>query len=470
MYKSMRRIAPLLLVAVLSALTSSALGQAEETAAEVLPALPDHWRKHYIRETIFGSTVFVAEAGKQGRPVVLLVHGLGQAGLTDWLTVVPALERDYHVIALDLPGFGRSESPRGKYSPTNYAAVLHQVKTRFSRGPAHVVGHSMGGAVTLRYTADYPQHVSSAVLVDAAGILNRTAFVKHSAGAVIDEREMPIMIEGLRGLLARYSDAILETVGNWPDPTGALGEFEMLWGAVMVDNTNVNAALALVNEDFTDAVLRNETPTQVIWGSDDNVTPLRTGTLLAGRMANAQLHVIEGAKHVPMKSHTKTFNRLLLDALKTPPSKAVNEQQNRGYLKLTGERGGTYSGAFEAIEIRNSRELKLSGVTANSITIVDSIVELENVNVDAGDGLALLLERSRVLGTNLGLRGGMGMIVAGSTLDIAGLDIQARGTGVEVVYPSEGIFSISRIESGRQHRDVHGQFSLGLGVMESALP
>ncbi|NND66631.1 MAG: alpha/beta hydrolase [Halioglobus sp.] len=466
----MHRLAQWLPCLLFFTLSWSALGQVQEPALEPLPTLPAHWRTHSISETIFGGTVFVAEAGQQGRPVVILVHGLGQAGLADWLTVVPALERDYHVIALDLPGFGRSDSPRGKYSPANYAAVVHQVKERFSRGPVHVVGHSMGGAVTLRYSSDYPHHVSSAVLVDAAGILNRTAFVKHSAGAVIDAREMPIVLDGLRGVLARYAGAVLETVGRWPDPTGALGEFELLWGSLLVDNSNVNAALALVNEDFTNAVLRNATPVQVIWGSDDAVTPLRTGTLLAGRLPNAQLHVIEGAGHIPMKSHTATFNRLLLGALANPPARPVTQKQHHGSLKLSGKRGGTYTGAYDLVEIRDSRELKLANLSAGQLVIIDSIVELENVDIDAGENLAALVERSRILGTNVSLRGAQGMIISQSNLDIAGLDIKAQGTGVEVVYPSQGIFSIGRIESGREQRNVHGQFSMNIGVMETALP
>ncbi len=464
----MPKLAQVLIFLYALACTQSPAAQAQDT--DPRPPLPEHWRSHYLSESIFNSTVFVAEAGRPGNPVVILVHGLGQVGLADWLSVVPALERDYHVIALDLPGFGLSDAPRGKYSPTNYAAVVHQVKERFSRGPVKVVGHSMGGAVALRYTADYPQDVSSAVLVDAAGILNRTAFVKHSAGAVIDQREMPVVLEGVRGLLTRYAGAVLETVGQWPDPTGALGEFEVLWGTVMADNANVNAALALVNEDFTAAILRNATPIQVIWGSDDAVAPLRTGTLLAGRLPNAQLHIIEGAEHVPMKTHTATFNRLLLSALESPPAPTETDTRRHGTLRLDGKRGGTYSGSYDTVEIRDSRELKLENLRADQLVIIDSIVELENVSIDAGDGLAALVERSRILGTNLSLAGAQGMIVADANLDIAGLHVEARGNGIEVVFPSEAIFSIGRIDSGRAQRDLHGQFTLPLGVLEGTLP
>ena len=94
-----------LLFALAISQSSNALSSAESAAPPVV--FPPHWQISMLHESVFNSRVFVVEAGQRSRPTVMLVHGLGQAGLTDWLAVIPALEQQFHVIALDLPGFGR---------------------------------------------------------------------------------------------------------------------------------------------------------------------------------------------------------------------------------------------------------------------------------------------------------------------------------------------------------------------------
>jgi pimeloyl-ACP methyl ester carboxylesterase len=90
-----------------------------QTLSALRNALPSDWRVQLEREPVFDSEVLTVQAGQANAQTLLLVHGLGNNGFTDWLTVMPQLARQYHVIALDLPGFGYSAKPRGKYSPAN---------------------------------------------------------------------------------------------------------------------------------------------------------------------------------------------------------------------------------------------------------------------------------------------------------------------------------------------------------------
>ena len=132
-------------------------------------------------EPIFQSEIFVLQTGQENTATILLIHGLGQVGSKDWLNVIPALEKNHHVLALDLPGFGHSATPPGRYSPTNYAKLIHWLTSNYAKGKVIVVGHSMGGAIALRYASNFPDDINRVVLVDAAGILQRTAFIKHTA-------------------------------------------------------------------------------------------------------------------------------------------------------------------------------------------------------------------------------------------------------------------------------------------------
>lgn len=468
-WRLLRGVVVLVVAAV--ALTSgvNAIAQAD-TAADAAPPpvqLPDHWRTDRVEESVFGGEVFVARSGSHTHPTVVLIHGLGQVGLEDWLPVVPALESRFHVIALDLPGFGRSAAPLGQYSPSNYAAVVRQVTQRYAKGPLHIVGHSMGGAVALRYAQLYPDDIVSMALVDAAGILTRTSFVKHSTEALVEGQPVPGVLEGVRSIAGRYIGNLLESLGGLPDPSARLGNYQILWGGLLANQTNLNAALALVNEDFSDAVFGNTHRTSIIWGREDAVSPLRTGKLLAGQLGNASLHIIEGAGHVPMTSHTGVFNQLLLSVLTNTPYIAPGSQGQS--LQCDGQDAQAFSGSYTHVSIRNCHGVTLRNVAARQLVIVDSSVDLEDVAIDA-DALALQIERSTVTATNLRVSGAKGIRVADARLDFAGADITASAMGIEVVAPSRLIFSISRMHSPLYQGNFHGQFYVDTGALESSLP
>lgn len=442
---------------------------AEGTAAAPV-VFPSHWRTSKVDESVFQGRVFVVEAGKQGNPVILLVHGLGQAGLTDWLSVIPSLEENYHVIALDLPGFGRSDSPSGKYSPTNYASLLHEIKQRFTSDRIQVVGHSMGGAVALRYSQLYPHDINNVVLVDAAGILARTAFVKHGAGAVIADQQLPVLLEGVKSVASSYVVSLLGKLGRLPDPSSPLGDYPYLWGKLLTNRTNTNAALALVNEDFTQAVLDNSLPFAIIWGSDDDVAPLRTGKLLNGQLKNSFLEVIQGAGHVPMKTHTRTFNQILARALAGVSTENPDEVEpiREKSIQCNDESNRVISGVYDEVLIRGCRSVVLKDLVTRRLNIRDSDVQMENVVIES-DTIAAVIERSVVVATNVRIVSPIGISVSDSSLDFAGTHINSSLIGIDIVYPSQFIFSISRLSSPRYAGNLHGQFAVALGALDTVV-
>ncbi|MGZ5966620.1 MAG: alpha/beta fold hydrolase [Polyangiales bacterium] len=115
-----------------------------------------------------GSQLHYVEYGgpEDGTPMVL-VHGLGGSHV-NWNAVAPSLARKHRVIALDLPGFGRSP-PRRQSAPLDENAdLIARFLEKVSGAPAVLVGNSMGGLLSMMVASRAPKSVRSLVLVDAA--------------------------------------------------------------------------------------------------------------------------------------------------------------------------------------------------------------------------------------------------------------------------------------------------------------
>ena len=82
-------------------------------------------------------------------PAVLLLHGMGSAA-TAWKPIIPSLAKHFKVIALDLPGHGRSAySPMQSMDPTSLAKLVVKNLTDIGISDFHIVGNSLGGWIAL---------------------------------------------------------------------------------------------------------------------------------------------------------------------------------------------------------------------------------------------------------------------------------------------------------------------------------
>lgn len=135
-----------------------------------LPATPD-WRdgERSIREQeveIGGRRLNFAESGEGPRAFVL-VHGMG-GRWQHWLETIPFLARHGRVLALDLPGFGRSQLPAGGVSLDGYADTTAALCRALGVERAVVLGHSMGGPIALRFATGHEDLAEAIVLVGGA--------------------------------------------------------------------------------------------------------------------------------------------------------------------------------------------------------------------------------------------------------------------------------------------------------------
>jgi pimeloyl-ACP methyl ester carboxylesterase len=105
---------------------------------------------------------------REGLPPALYVHGLGGSS-QNWSSLMAELDGDVDSEAVDLPGFGDSPPPDdGDYSVTGHARAVIRYLDATGRGPVHLFGNSLGGAVTTRVAAVRPDLVRSLTLVSPA--------------------------------------------------------------------------------------------------------------------------------------------------------------------------------------------------------------------------------------------------------------------------------------------------------------
>lgn len=423
--------------------------------------LPAEWSIQLEREAVFGSDMLVVQAGQSNAQTVLLVHGLGQNGFTDWLPVLPQLARRYHVIAVDLPGFGYSGVPSGKYSPTSYARVLQGLLARHARAGTVVVGHSMGAAVAMRMASDQPALVSKLILVDAAGILHRTTFAKHRASLPLSPSSMPEFLKDPVARAADLGNRTVEWVFGLPDLMRVLRESDLAWSVLLRNRANVNAALALIEEDFSAVVHTLQQPTQIIWGEADTVAPLRTGQLLARRLPRAELTTMPRVGHTPMLEAPEQFLALLSSALASDPAPAppAATALDPTDLRCSALVDQQYSGAFREVVINRCSAVRLVNLTAERIEIRDSIVQMHNVRIRA-TGVALAVTNSEVVATASEFSGEIAIRADASRVDLAGVDLLSIGNAIEANRLSRLIASVSRIQSPDYSGYWHDQVEL----------
>ncbi|MFW5969486.1 MAG: alpha/beta fold hydrolase [Halofilum sp. (in: g-proteobacteria)] len=478
---SRRAIIAIALSVVTAATTVSAAEAPDEESGEAIEVerdrpLPERWHARRIDEPIFESRMYVVEAGPADATPVLLVHGLGQSGYQDWWETIEALEADYRVIALDLPGFARSTEAQGQMSPARYARLLDWLGRRLDLDGIQLVGHSMGAAISLYYASTYPDRVDNVVLVDAAGILQRMAFLRAVASAQVQNYGLPEFIaDRVRGLF-QWGTGVVERLllSSEVDVVELLRRSDSAWDALLSDRPNVNAAIALLETDFSRALARFDRPATVIWGEHDSVAPIRTGYMLHGVLPDNRLRVIEGAGHIPMRSDTGVFLEHLHDALATPPSGGVPARGRTGGgdpdFTCRGRDGETLSGEFDRIVVEDCPGMRLVDVTARQLTITGSRdTRLRHVTVDRGpsaDLPAIDITTSDVIATDLEAAGAPAVRIDGGRVDIAGGVLTAADGALAVERQSTVVLSVSRVRSGVYDGFLHGAVKAADAVLD----
>jgi pimeloyl-ACP methyl ester carboxylesterase len=237
----------------------------------------------------------------EGEPL-LLVHGLGGAA-ANWLGLAPLLLPGRRIIVPELPGHGGSAPLPAAPSLNAYADPIALLAER-EVGTTAVVGHSLGGAISLRMAIRRPDLVRALVLAGAAGISSgarRARYALVVTGLVKPGRR----IAPYRRAVARSAALKTLVFGRWgaADPPALSPEIAEAFLSGPARHTDtVSASQALTRDDPRPDLARVRCPTLVLWGARDHQLPVGDAFEYARRL-RAPLRVIADCGHLLIGEH-----------------------------------------------------------------------------------------------------------------------------------------------------------------------
>ncbi len=299
----------------LAAVNRALAGRADDALAAPLSgeAKTYRWR---------GLDVGYTEAGDPDAPDLLLVHGLNAAGTSrEFEPVVGALAEEFHVLAPDLPGFGRSERAPLVYSASLYESFLADFASEFT-DDAVCVASSLSGAYAVRAAADDDVTFSRLVLIGptATTIPGRRLWLRTLLRTPVVGTALYNLIASKPSIDYFAADHGYYDVRNKPE---GLAEYQ--WQSAHQDGARYAPASFVSgyldsDVDLAAAIADLDVPTTLVWGREAEITPLSDGRDIADA-AGCRLVVVDYATLQPHVEHPDRF----LDVLSAETGVSLGE-------------------------------------------------------------------------------------------------------------------------------------------------
>jgi pimeloyl-ACP methyl ester carboxylesterase len=263
-----------------------------------------------------GLRIFYFEAGSKSKPTILMIHGLGDEADT-WRHIIQPLAEKYHVVALDLPGFGRSEKPAVKYTPGFFKDAIIGLLDQLSIEKPILMGSSLGGILAHDLAITSPERIAGLVLVDG-GLLQREPMGDRGFRIMM----LPLVGEWFYTHLRNNADAAYNSLGNVYANLDGLPDVDREFLYTRVNkrvwsdgqrrayfSTLRNLMRWVKNRQslLTDQLQQLQTPTLIIRGEFDPLFSEANALGMVKMQPEAQFITIEGSGHLPHQEHPQNF-------------------------------------------------------------------------------------------------------------------------------------------------------------------
>ena len=218
---------------------------------------------------------------KVGRgKVVVCLPGWGDT-ITTFNNLIDELKEKYTVLALDLPGFGGTQAPSQAWSLDDYANFTSAWLKKIKAAKVYaIVGHSYGGATAVVGVGNGKLTCDKLVLLASAGIRGNKGLQAKVVEVVTKIAKYPTLL-----LPRRYRNKLRRKV------------YESVGSDMMLLPHMEPTFRKIINQDIRPEAKLIKVPTLLIYGSEDDQTPVSQARLLAEAITDSNLEIIEGANH-----------------------------------------------------------------------------------------------------------------------------------------------------------------------------
>jgi len=261
-----------------------------------------------------GVRVHYQEAGARNAPALVLIHGFASSTLV-WSKVFLRLAAaGFHVIAVDMLGFGYSGKPRnGEYTIAGQAGILIGLLDRLNIKRATFVGSSYGGAVAATCALDYAHRVSKLVLI---GTVNNNQPLNYKlmrvfSSPVFGDVVSPLLI-GSRRLLRRRMKRVYDR-HEWVLDERRVDARHLPLRASGTQRAIIRTVRAWDAERISREAHLIKQPTLLLWGENDCEIPLADGERLHELIPGSRLIVFLNCGHIPHEEYPEEFTGVVAD-------------------------------------------------------------------------------------------------------------------------------------------------------------
>lgn len=267
--------------------------------------------------TLDGARIRYWDSGGRG-PAALMTHGIGES-LEFWHPQFDSIGQQMRLLAWDMPGHGLSDEMPQAMSLEGQAAVAWKLLDQLGVKHVHLIGNSLGAAMSLRMAAQAPQRVSSLLLANAAA-LGRAVFApfrvmtvpllgelmsQPGPGAV--KRQIEAIVLNREAITPQVRNAIVRNVTR----PGSVPHFLRLLRGL----TTLRGQRAEVVERSHQILRSLQVPVCIVHGDRDGVLPAEHSRRAHAMVPGSELHVLAPCGHTPQLEMPEAFNRLVLRQL-----------------------------------------------------------------------------------------------------------------------------------------------------------
>lgn len=260
-----------------------------------------------VKNFLFQKTLISYSVHGTGKPVVLL-HGFGEDG-SIWDDQVKFLEKTYKLIIPDIPGSGKSLMPEGKATLEYFAAVINEIIKEENEKEVVLIGHSMGGYITLAFAEKYPEKLQ------AFGLF-------HSGAYADNEEKKEARKKSIKFIAVNGSGAFLSSVtpGLFYDAEKNKADIVKLSeiGEKFLPEALIQYYEAMMcRPDRTPILKQFDKPILFIIGEHDKAIPFEDSLRQSHLPAHAYIHILRNSGHMGMKEETAGVNLILAQFLQS---------------------------------------------------------------------------------------------------------------------------------------------------------